>query len=213
MLKGDRIVRDDVLAVILAGGQARRLGGVDKALVSLAGRPLVAHVIERLRPQVGAIVLSANGDPARFAAFGLTVLADPFEENVGPLAGLAAGLRHASRLDRPPRFVATVAVDTPFVPTDLIDRLAAALPDDGRSLAIAATAGRLHPVAALHPVEEAEDLIAGLASGAQRRVMGWVESRPSVVVDFALDGGHDPFANLNTPEDIAAAEARLAAGR
>jgi molybdopterin-guanine dinucleotide biosynthesis protein A len=167
--------RDDVLGVILAGGQGRRMGGADKALISLAGRPLVAHVAERLAPQVGRLALSANGDPARFAGLGLEVLADPFAENVGPLAGLASGLLHAARLDPPPARVLTVAVDTPFVPRDLVARLLAAVPDDGRTVAVAATAGRIHPVAALHPREEADELVAGLASGAVRRVMGWIE--------------------------------------
>jgi len=201
--------RDDVLGLILAGGQARRMGGADKALLPLAGRPLLAHVVDRLAPQVGRMALSANGEAARFAAFRLPVLADPFAENVGPLAGLAAGLLHAASLDPAPRFVVTAAVDTPFLPLDLVARLRAAVPDDGRTLAVAATAGRIHPVAALHPREEADELLAGLASGALRRVMGWIESRPTVVVDFPPDGFGDPFANLNTPEELAAAEARL----
>lgn len=201
---------DDVLGVILAGGQGRRMGGADKALLPLAGRPLVARAIERLAPQVGRLALSANGDPARFAGLGIPVLADPFDENVGPLAGLASGLAHAARLDPPARWVATVAVDTPFFPVDLVARLRAAVSDDGRSVAIAATAGRVHPVAALHPREAFDDLFAGLAGGGLRRVMSWIESRPSVVVDFGLVEGHDPFANLNTPEDLAAAERRLA---
>ena len=205
--------RDDVLGVILAGGQGRRMGGADKALLPLAGRPLIARVVARFAPQVGRLALSANGDPARFAELGLPVLADPFAENVGPLGGLASGLVHAATLDPPPRFVATVAVDTPGLPLDLVARLRAAVPDDGRTLAVARSAGRIHPVAALHPREEAGDLLAGLADGSIRRVMGWIESRPSVVVDFALDDGRDPFANLNTPADLADAEARLSMRR
>ena len=202
--------RNDVLGVILAGGQGRRMGGADKALVPLAGRPLVAHVAERFAPQVGRLVLSANGDPARFAGLGLPVVADPFAENVGPLGGLASGLLHAATLDPPPRFVATVAVDTPGLPLDLVARLRAAVPDDGETLAVARSADRIHPVAALHPCGEAAELLAGLADGTIRRVMTWIESRPCVVVDFALVEGRDPFANLNTRDDLAAAEAHVA---
>lgn len=205
--------RDDVLGVILAGGQGRRMGGADKALVPLAGRPLVAHVAERFAPQVGRMALSANGDPARFAGLGLPVIADPFAENVGPLGGLASGLLHAATLDPPPRFIVTVAVDTPGLPLDLVARFLAAVPADGRTLAVARSGGRIHPVAALHPREEADELLAGLASGTIRRVMSWIESRACVVVDFPLVDGRDPFANLNTPDDLAVAEAHVAGSR
>lgn len=198
----------DILGVILAGGQGRRMGGVDKALVPFAGRPLIAHVIERFAPQVGRLVISANGDPARYAAFGLEVIADPLDENAGPLAGLAAGLLHAGRLDPPPRRIATVAVDTPALPLDLVARLAAAVPETPPTIAVATSGGRTHPVAALHPVAWTEDLLAGLASGEMRRVMRWIGGRPHVLVDFAIDGTADPFANLNTPDDLLEAEAR-----
>lgn len=200
---------DDVVGVILAGGQARRMGGVDKALLPLAGRPLLAHVIDRFRPQVGRLVLSANGDPGRFAAFGLPVIADPLDENVGPLAGLAAACLWAAAQPNPPRFVATISVDTPFLPRDLVTRLLDAQHPERPVIVTAATAGRLHPVAALHPVEFAAGLLDGLRDGSIRRVMDWVESHPHAVVDFAPARGRDPFANLNTPADLAAAEAEI----
>lgn len=207
------VERDDILGVILAGGGARRMGGVDKALVPLAGRPLLDHVVARLRPQVGAVVLSANGDPARYAAFGLEVLADPLDEAIGPLGGLAAGLLHARAKCPRVRRVVTVAVDTPFVPHDLVARFLAATEGDERRIAVAASGGRTHPVAAMHPVEVLDDLLAAIGTGGLRRVMRWIDGKPSVVVDFDDPDGGDPFANLNTPDDLAEAERRVAAAR
>lgn len=194
---------EPIAGVILAGGQGRRFGGLDKALLDLHGRTLLAHVIDRFGPQVSPLFLSANGDPARFADFEVDVVADPFAEPVGPLAGLAAaGLR--LRQTRPDvRLLATVAVDTPHLPRDLVPRLAAALADAPRArVAIAASLGRSHPVAALHHLDGLDDLVAGLADGSIRRVMRWVESRGLVTVTFEDPCG-DPFLNLNRPEDLA----------
>lgn len=194
---------EPIAGVILAGGQGRRFGGADKALLDLDGRPLVAHVVERFAPQVAPLFLSANGDPTRFAAFRLDVVADPFAEPAGPLAGVAAaGLR--LRETRPDiGLLATVAVDTPQLPRDLVARLAAALEAAPEArVAIAASLGRSHPVAALHRLVGLDELVAGLADGSIRRVMRWVEARGLVTVDF--DGAcGDPFLNLNRPEDLA----------
>ncbi|NLH81761.1 MAG: molybdenum cofactor guanylyltransferase [Phyllobacteriaceae bacterium] len=200
----DPAFAEPIAGVILAGGQGRRFGGVDKALLDLDGRPLLDHVIERFGPQGGSLFLSANGDPARFAGYGLDVVADPFAEPVGPLAGLAAaGLR--LRRDAPGiDLLASVAVDTPRLPRDLVARLAAALAaDPAARVAIAVSRGREHPVAALHRLDGLDALIAGLADGSIRRVMRYVEMRGVVRVGFADEDGGDPFLNLNRREDFA----------
>lgn len=194
-----------IAGVILAGGQGRRMGGVDKALVAYEGKPLLAHVVERFAPQVDRLLLSANGDPARFVAFGLDVVADLFAEPMGPLAGLAAAHRRLETVGSDAAFIATVAVDGPCLPRDLVARLAAALADrPGARVAVSRSRGRVHPVAALHRRDDLEDLIAGLADGSVRRVMNWIEARGVVFVDFDDVDGVDPFLNLNRPEDLGA---------
>ena len=190
------------VAVVLAGGQARRMGGGDKALLLLAGRTLLDHVLARLGPQVDAVVLNANGDPARFAAWGLPVVADGI--GAGPLAGVLAGLRWVRR-HRPGADVLVVPTDTPFLPDDLVVRLRA-----GRktaALACASSGGRLHPVVGLWRLTLADALAASLHGG-ERRVEAWMQGQGLAEVAFAVEGG-DPFANLNTKEDLAVAEQRL----
>lgn len=207
-----------ILGVILAGGQARRFGGGDKCLLPLAGRPLLAHVIGQLRPQLGRLVLNANGDPARFAAFGLAVIADTLAGHPGPLAGLLAGLRHAEALasslplDKPaePSHVLTVPADTPFLPADLVERLIMALAEGRAEIAIATSDGRVHPVVALVPIACADRLEADLRAGTARRVEPWL--RGFAVAEVVFSGDPDPFFNVNTAEDLAIAES-LAAGR
>jgi molybdopterin-guanine dinucleotide biosynthesis protein A len=202
--------RHKIVGVILAGGASRRMGGGDKALASLHGRPLLAHVIDRLRPQVGVLVLSANGDPARFASFGLAVVPDEGTHLAGPLAGILAGLRWAASNAPAARWIATVPADTPFVPGDLVARLVAGLPAD-RMIAVARSRGEIHPVAALFAVSLGSDLAQRLAATRDRSVRSWLMDNHTVPVDFP-DGpdGMDPFFNVNTPEDLAAAT-RLAA--
>jgi len=193
------------LGVILAGGLATRMGGGDKALLPLGGRPMLARVIERLQPQVGGLVLNANGDPARFAPFGLPVIADPVAGHPGPLAGVLAGLGHAEEIGA--ARIVTVAADTPFLPRDLVARLAAAAGSD-ESIVLAATASGLHPTFGLWPVSLRAALARDLAGGA-RRVGGWAESMGARRVVFA-ETPHDPFFNVNTPDDLARAEEILA---
>ncbi len=197
--------------VILAGGRGLRMGGADKALLTLAGRPLLAHVLDRLAPQVGAIALSANGDPARFASFGLPVLADAGGSGEGPLAGLLAGLDWAAAIGA--AHVVAVAVDTPFLPADLVARLAAAAGPGGAAVAASPdAAGRLrrHPAMGLWPVALRGALRAALDGGLRKAGL-WAETAGARVAAFET-GASDPFFNLNRPEDLAAAEARLAAG-
>lgn len=192
-----------MLGVILAGGRSTRLGGGDKALMALAGRPLLAHVIERLAPQVDALVLNANGDAHRFAAFGLTVVPDPVPGFAGPLAGILAGLKEARATGRPA--IVTATADAPFLPGDLVERLTRA-----GGPAVARSGGRLHPVFGVFPTALADGLAHFLMSQPSRRVTDWVSLNAFATVDFAIPpGGPDPFFNVNTPEDLAAAHSAL----
>jgi molybdopterin-guanine dinucleotide biosynthesis protein A len=190
-----------IAGVILAGGRATRMGGDDKALLPLAGRPLVAHVVERLRPQVDLLALNANGDPGRFGDLGLPVIADGFPDFPGPLAGLLAGLEWAAAAGA--GAVVTAAVDTPFLPADLVDRLTAAAREAGACAAVAATRGpeglTLHPAFGLWPVGRRAALAEALAEG-KRRVRDWAEACGAATAVFEAEG--EPFFNINTPDDL-----------
>ena len=194
------------LGVILAGGAARRMDGGDKGLRLLGGRPLLAHVIERMAPQSAGLALNANGDPARFSAFGLPVIADALPDRPGPLAGVLAGMEWAatSSADR----VLTVPSDSPFLPLDLIARLDAARGGDEGAIALAASSGQMHYVVASWPVSLASELRAWLAEG-ERKVQRF-QSRYKCVAAFWHPTTHDPFFNVNTPEDLALAQQILA---
>jgi molybdopterin-guanine dinucleotide biosynthesis protein A len=194
------------LGAILAGGQSRRMG-TEKALVPLAGRPLIAWVADRLAPQVDGLLVNANGEPARFAALGLPVVADAVPGHPGPLAGILAALDWA-RAHRPrARAVLTVPTDCPFLPTDLAGRLVDALAQ-GAPAAVAASGGRRHPVIGLWPVELAEALRAALVVEGLRRAEQWVDRCGGVAVDFP-GAPADPFLNVNSPGDVALAAARI----
>ncbi len=197
-----------VAGVILAGGRASRMGGGDKTLLEVAGRPLLAHVIARLRPQVSEIALNANGDPGRFAAFGLPVVPDTVEGFAGPLAGVLAGLRWAAA--RGHEAIVTAAGDTPFFPETLSTRLAEAARTKGVPLACAATTDperglSEHPTFGLWPVALADDLEEALLHGQVRKVILWT-SRHGCARALFDDAGPYPFFNVNTPADLAEAE-------
>lgn len=197
-----------VAGVLLAGGQARRMGGGDKCMLELGGRPLLAHVIDRARPQVDCLMINANGDPGRFAAFGLPVEKDSVDGFAGPLAGVLTGLEWAAR-ERPDcSHVVTIATDTPFFPADLVARLRSVV-DSGADMACAASGGRHHPVFGLWPVARADDLRRALVEEDIRKVDIWTARYRLDAVDFAL-GTIDPFFNVNRPDDLARAEAHLA---
>jgi molybdenum cofactor guanylyltransferase len=199
----------EVLGVLLAGGQARRMGGGDKSLRRLGDRTILEHVIARARPQVAALVLNANGDPARFARFGLPVAADVIEGFAGPLAGVLTGMEWA-RAQRPDcAWIATIATDTPFFPADLVARLRQAV--EGADLACAASDGRAHPVFGLWPVRLADDLRRAMTAEEIRKVDVWTARYRLVEVAFPATP-FDPFFNANRPEDLAEAERLLAAG-
>ncbi len=199
---------NETAGVILAGGRATRMEGRDKAFVRLAGRPLVERCIERLGPQAGPLAINSNAGGEPFATYGLPVLADLDGRRSGPLAGVLAGLRWAATLDDVPRAIATVAVDTPFFPADLVARLAAA-GDRGKMIAMAASDGSTHPTFALWPLALADDLERFIDDGASLKVTAFAEAHGRVLVDFPVIGGTDPFFNVNKPDDLAMAE-RLA---
>lgn len=202
----------DLLGVVLAGGLATRMGGGDKTLKPLGGRPILAHVVERLRPQVVAMALNANGDPARFAAFGLPVVADADDDRAGPLAGVLAGLDWAA--GRGASAIVTVAGDTPFFPADLAARLLDAAEAEGAPIALAASPDperglARHPTFGLWSVALREDLRAALARG-ERKIVRWTDPHGAATARFEA-GPPDPFFNVNTPADLAEAERLLGA--
>ncbi len=187
-----------VVAVVLAGGLARRLGGRDKALRLLHGRTLLDHVLARIRPQVAAIALSANGDPARFAAYGLPVLADSVPENPGPLAGILAGMHWARRAHPEYPLLLSVPTDAPFLPADLVFRLLRARESAG--VVCAASLGRRHPVVALWPAAMADALADALAEGV-RGVEVFAARHGLTAVEFPA-AEVDPFLNINSAADL-----------
>lgn len=193
----------DILGVILAGGLARRMGGGDKGLVQVGGHSLLDHVIDRLGPQVGAMALNANGDPARFAPFNLPVLPDTEPDFPGPLAGVLAGMDWA--VQHGAQRIVTVAADTPFFPRDLVARLASG--GDGVVLAATRDADKgllRHPTFGLWPVALRDDLRAALRQGT-RKIVAWTDHHNGQMVEFPV-GFYDPFFNINRPEDKQRAE-------
>ena len=150
--------RQSILGVLLAGGQSRRMGGGDKSLAAIAGRTMLDHIQDRFVPQVGAAIINANGDPARFSAHGLPVAPDTIGGFNGPLAGVLTGMEWAREHAGDVGWIATAACDAPLLPADLVARQAAAVGDVPRRIALCSSFGRLHPVFGLWPVELAEDL-------------------------------------------------------
>jgi len=181
------------------------MGGGDKGLVALAGRPILAHVLDRIRPQLSVLALSANGDPARFREWGLPVLPDALGDHPGPLAGILAGLEWAAAGHPRAEAIVSVPTDTPFLPPDLVPRLIAARDAAGAEIAVAASGGRTHPVAALWPVALAADLRRALLDEGVRKVEIFIRRHRYAIAEFAT-APVDPFFNVNRPEDLAEAE-------
>ena len=200
--------RPEVAGVLLAGGQSSRMGGGDKGLRLLGDRPILAHVIERARTQVAALVLNANGDPGRFERFGLPVAADVVEGFAGPLAGVLTGLEWTAAHFPQARWLASFATDAPFLPRDLVERLKDAVCSEGADLACAASGGRAHPVFGLWPVAIREALREALVAEEVRKIDRWTARYRVAQVAFACEP-RDPFFNVNRPEDLAEAERLL----
>ena len=200
----------NVAGVLMAGGRSRRMGGGDKCLRALAGRPILAHVIARVKPQVGPLVLNANGDPARFAEFGLPVAADVVGGFAGPLAGVLTGLDWAAERVPGCAWLASFATDAPFLPAELVARLAAAVEAPGVDMACAASDGRAHPVFGLWPLALRDDLRRAMVEEEVRKVDVWTARYRLARVEFPLvetaAGPLDLFFNTNRPEDLESAE-------
>jgi molybdopterin-guanine dinucleotide biosynthesis protein A len=199
--------RADTLAVVLAGGLARRMGGGDKPLRLLAGRPLLDHVLARLEGQAAQMILNANGEAARFTGYGLPVVADPLPDHPGPLAGVLAALDWAATESPALEWVVSAPGDGPFLPRDLVARLHAARAAAGVPLACARSAGRTQPPVALWPVALRGELRAALLAG-ERKIDRWTARFGIAHADWEIDP-IDPFFNANAPEDLAAAEDAL----
>jgi molybdopterin-guanine dinucleotide biosynthesis protein A len=201
-----------VCGIILAGGLARRMGGGDKPLKEIAGKPILTHVVERLQPQCAHLVLNANGDPARFARFSLPVVADDVPDFAGPLAGILAGLDWLAANVPDAQHAVSVAADTPFIPRDLVERLWAARVREACDIAVAASGGRTHPVIALWPVALRADLRAALVEQGERKI-DRVTARYQVAEVSWPNEPYDPFFNVNEAADIEAAEKMMAEQR
>jgi molybdenum cofactor guanylyltransferase len=198
-----------VPGVILAGGLARRMGGGDKPLREIGGRTILARVIARLAPQCECLALSANGDPLRFASFGLPVVADGIEHYPGPLAGILAGLDWAAAHRPSAQWVLSAPGDCPFLPRDLVARLRQAVSAENAELAVAASGGRSHPVIGLWKVALRDALRQALVVEGLRKVGEWTGRYRVATVAWPVEP-LDPFFNANTVEDLAEA-VRLAA--
>jgi molybdenum cofactor guanylyltransferase len=202
-------VTNSVPAVLLAGGLARRMGGGDKPMRRIGGRTILARVIARLKPQCGELILNANGDPARFAEFGLPVIADKVENFPGPLAGILAALDWTAAHRPDVSFILSAAADCPFLPRDLVARLTRARAEQDAQLAVAASDGQSHPVIGLWSVALRGELRHALVEEDVRKIDRWTTRYKLATVSWPTEP-LDPFFNANTMDDIAEAD-RLAA--
>ena len=189
-----------ISGIILAGGQSRRMGGGDKALVLLGGKPLIAHTIARLQPQVSDIIINTNQEPARYREFADTVVADRIDGFAGPLAGLHAGMCAAAG-----EWVLSVPCDSPFFPRQLAETLQQAVTAAHADIAVAESGGRAQPVFMLARRRLADSIAAYLTAG-NNKIDRWYQQQAHVCVEFA---DATDFANINTPDDLALAEQRL----
>ncbi len=194
------------LGVILAGGLARRMGGGDKTMRAIAGRPILDHVIERLAPQCDSLILNANGDPARFGAWGLPVVPDDVPDFAGPLAGVLAALDWAALHHPAIEWVVSVAGDCPFLPRDLVARMQAERAMVEAELAVAASGDQSHPVVGLWKVSLRDALRHALVVEECRKIDRWTARYKLVTTQWPVTPV-DPFFNANTPDDVAEAEA------
>jgi molybdenum cofactor guanylyltransferase len=196
---------ENTLGVVLAGGQARRMGGGDKARIRVGEASILERVLTRLAPQCSSVIINANGDPSRFADAGFAVVADSVPDFAGPLAGILAGLDWACANAPNCQWIVSVPGDCPFLPKNLLQRLHEARSSAGAALACAGSGKRTHPVVGLWPLQLRENLRRALLGEGVRKIDLWT-ARHGVAVAQWPDTPIDPFFNVNTPEDAASAE-------
>lgn len=195
----------DAVGVILAGGQARRMGGVDKALIPLGGMTLIERAVARASVQVSDLLINANGDPKRFAHLGLPVVPDPVGGFVGPIAGVLAGFEWMRANTPEARWLASFACDCPFFPMDMVERLTAKALGERAKVAVAESGAQHHPVFAVWSAEISATADDVLVKRGLRKMDDFIATLPNVRVRFDTDP-IDPFVNINTPEELALAE-------
>jgi molybdenum cofactor guanylyltransferase len=191
--------------VLLAGGLARRMGGGDKPMRQIGGRTILERVITRLRPQCDGLILNANGDPARFARFGLPVVPDSVADFPGPLAGILAGLDWAAANRPDAKWVLSAAADCPFLPRDLVARLHRGRIEQNAQLAVAASGGQSHPVVGLWSIALRDELRHALVVKDIRKIDRWTARYRLSTISWPAEP-LDPFFNANTVDDLAEAE-------
>jgi molybdenum cofactor guanylyltransferase len=196
---------DSVVGIILAGGLARRMGGGDKCLLPLAGKTLLQRTIDRAQPQVTQLLLNANGNSLRFARTRLPVVPDVFPNNLGPLAGLHAGFTWMQTKAPTAEWLISFASDTPFFPANLVEELLIAANSSTSKLVVATSKLTQHPVFALWHISLKEEIEAQLSTGEAPRLQEWMKEHNPAQVDFNAEV-YDPFFNINTPQDLYAAE-------
>lgn len=200
-----------LFGTVLAGGLARRMGGGDKVLRELAGRTILDRTIERLQPHCEALAINANGDPGRFTTFGLPVIADSIDGYAGPLAGILAGMDWCTQTSPDIDWLVTAPADCPFLPEDLVPRLISEREASNADIVVAESGGRIHPVIALWRVDLRNALRNYLEQDGSRKVESWIKTHRTAVARWS-DDPYDPFFNVNTPDDLAMAEALIAKG-
>ena len=199
-----------VVGVVLAGGLSRRMGGNDKSLMQLGGKPMIAYAVKRLTPQTGTVIINANRDSMAYADYSCTVVPDTIEGFAGPLAGVLAGMEWA-RMNAPnAKWVATAAADTPFFPTNLVASCVTEVGYKQDVIALAKSGDKLHPVFGLWPISLADDLREWLSDEANRKVLAWVDRHNMTAITFPefelANEMIDPFFNVNNPEDLETAK-------
>lgn len=196
---------ESVVGIILAGGLARRMGGGDKCLLPLAGKTLLQRTIDRAQPQVEQLLLNANGNSLRFARTRLPVVADVYPNNLGPLAGIHAGFTWMQANAPQAEWLVSFASDTPFFPADLVQTLVDAAQTSSSKLVVAVSKLRVHPVFSLWHISLKEQIEVQLDGGETPRLQDWMTAQKPTQVEFNADA-YDPFFNINTPQDLYAAE-------